>query len=630
MAALLATILAFSVLVSATELFDRNLAYSSPFLNTPQLSHDTRSLQARHLGFIKRQLSDTQSADGFKDAHYPTFYGGDSSDSPFIYSGGINFTHSVASGDPVDDSVLLWTRAVPLGHPDQSIPVCVSFKIFDNAELEGRPLDSGDAFTSYDVDFTLKVEAKHLKPDTAYWYQFANCANAANVSPVGTTRTISSPDTPAHLVNGGKPLTFAVFSCARYQDAGHITCCTTGYFNAYGVAAHDTSADIFVHLGDYIYESLGDGYDIPLRHSPETSLNFCRAPIGRETLGRELATIEDYRGRLNQYRTDVSLVAAHQKAPWIAVCVALVLTDHWQDRKLAAVRAYHEWMPIRQVDPDDKLRVWRNFQFGKLLDLTMLDTRPSAYQLARANGDGSQNVGLTTAYIPFIGSIADEEDRSLMGLNQEAWLYSTLSASKKRGAIWRVIGTFMPMGDSHANWVSDLAPCGTATDNVAGPNDTITYDPLTGAGAIGVEFAGTAVSSTSTFGAGISPRAADEISRRYVQENDDLQWSEGSYRGFFTLTLNTTTATATYYAMRNVSSANLDAFASAIFVVKAVRAAVRECLTAWFNSALQGRPSLTDGLIIAGAQVASLRSSRRLLQQHAAFVGVKLLQRPRQ
>lgn len=45
------------------------------------------------------------------------------------------------------------------------------------------------------------------------------------------------------------------------------------------------------------------------------------------------------------------------------------------DRKLAAVRAYHEWMPIRQVDPDDKLRIWRNFQIGKLLDLTMLDTR---------------------------------------------------------------------------------------------------------------------------------------------------------------------------------------------------------------------------------------------------------------
>ncbi|KAI0372865.1 hypothetical protein BV20DRAFT_990204 [Pilatotrama ljubarskyi] len=569
MFSLLAASLAFSIFADATELFDRNLAYSSPFLNTPQLSHNTRALRARHLSFVKRQLSDTQSADGFTDEHYPTFYGGDFSDSPYIYSGGVNFTHSVASGDPFHDSVLLWTRAVPLGLPDQSIPVCVSFKVFDNPELAGRPLASGDAFTSYDVDFTLKVEAKNLKPDTAYWYQFADCTNPANASPVGSTRTISSSDTPAHLVNGGKPLTFAVFSCARYQD---------GYFNAYGVAAHNTSADIFVHLGDYM------------------TPNPTRAPIGRETSGRELATIEDYRGRLNQYRTDVSLLAAHQKAPWIA-------DDHevadqaWKagtadsndtslgcsfspsgacftDRKLAAVRAYHEWMPIRQVDPDDKLRVWRNFQFGKLLDLTMLDTR----QYDRDITDPCSDIGTV------VGSIANEEDRSLMGPSQEAWLYRTLSASKGRGATWRVVGqqivftqlelttgceetdawdgyranrnrvldhlydnqisnTIILAGDSHANWVSDLA--------------------------LGVEFAGTAVSSTSTFGAGISPRAADEISRTYVQENADLQWSEGSYRGFFTLKVDTTTATATYYAMRNVSSANLDAFTSATFVVEA-------------------------------------------------------------
>ncbi|KAI0748329.1 PhoD-like phosphatase-domain-containing protein [Daedaleopsis nitida] len=579
--------LAFGALAGATVLFDRNLAYSSPFANAPHLSHNTRSLQARHVEFAKRQLGNTESSDGFTDEHYPTFYGGDFSNSPFIYNGGINFTHSVASGDPFDTSVLLWTRAVPIGAtlPDQSVPVCVTFQIFDNEDLSGDPIDTGSAFTSYDVDFTLKVEAQNLEPDTHYWFQFADCTNSSSVSPVGATRTISSPDTAADQVNGGVPLTFAVFSCSQYQQ---------GYFNAYGVAAHNTSAEIFVHLGDYIYESLGNG-----------------ASIGRQTLGRELATIADYRLRLNQYRTDASLRIAHEKAPWITVWDDHEVADNaWKagtadsndtsvgcsfspsgacftDRKLAAVRAYHEWMPIRQVDPDDKLRIWRNFQIGKLLDLTMLDTR----QYDRDITD--------VYYNTIVNSIADVTNRSLMGTEQEDWFYDTLSASLARGAIWRVVGqqivftqlnesggfdvdawdgyranrnrvldhlyngnisnTLILSGDSHANWVSDLAH----------PNDTTTYDPTTGQGAIGVEFAGTAVTSGSPFGSNVSPANADKQSQVLVSVNADLQWSEGSYRGFFTLALDPNQANATYYAMRNIKTPNLDSFASATFIVKA-------------------------------------------------------------
>ncbi|KAI0709471.1 PhoD-like phosphatase-domain-containing protein [Earliella scabrosa] len=572
MLSILIASVALGVATGATELFDRNLAYSSPFVNTPHLSHDTRSLKARHVDFVKRQqLDDTQSSNGFTDEHYPTFYGGDFSNSPWIYNGGINFTHSVASGDPWDTSVLLWTRAVPVGPPlpDQSIPVCVSFKIFNNPKLFGHPVDSGEAFTSYDVDFTLKVEAKRLKPDTRYWFQFADCTNSRTVSPVGATRTIPSPNTPANLVNRGKPLTFAVFSCSRYYN---------GYFNAYGVAAHNTSAEIFVHLGDYIYEDLGNG-----------------APIGRQTLGRELATIADYRQRLGQYRTDDDHEVADQA--WKAGtadsndtsvgCRFSPSGACFTDRKLAAVRAYHEWMPIRQVDPDDKLRIWRNFQIGKLLDLAMLDTR----QYERDITD--------LYYNTVISSIAAVNNRSLMGTAQESWFNQTLLASKARGAVWRIVGqqivftqldefgefdvdawdgyranrnrildylyghkisnTIILSGDSHANWVSDLAH----------PNDTTTYDPVTGHGAIGVEFAGTAVTSTSAFGAGIKPEDADRMSQTVVSVNPDLQWSEASYRGFFTLTLDPHKAVATYYAMRNISNPNLDSFVSATFIVKA-------------------------------------------------------------
>lgn len=576
-------------LACATKLLDRNLVYRSPFHELPEFSRDTNAIHTRFVGHAKRQLGD---ATVFNDEHYPTFFGSDFSNSPFIWTGGVTFTHSVASGDPLDDSVLLWTRAVPTSVadgstpvPDQSVPVCVTFKVFASSSLSGNPVSTGEAFTSYDVDFTVKVEATGLKPDTKYWYLFADCAKSASTSPVGVTRTISGPNTPVSQVNGGKDLSIAVFSCSQFQQ---------GFFNAYGFAAHNTSADIFVHLGDYIYESLGDG-----------------APIGRAVLGRELATIFDYRQRLAQYRTDVSLQFAHQNAPWITIWDDHEVADNsWKagtvdsndtaagcsfspsgacftDRKLAAVRAYHEWMPIRQVATDDKLRIWRNFQIGKLLDLTMLDTRNYDRDLT----DLSYNT-------EFVNTISSFPNRSMMGLAQENWLFDTLSTSKERGAVWRVIGqqvvfsqldfqgtfdldawdgyrasrarvldhieqnkidnTIILSGDSHANWVSDLAH----------PNDTTNYDPVTGKGGLGVEFAGTAVTSGSAFGVGIGPAAANAISRVLVANNTDLQWSEGSFRGFFLLTVNPSTLTATYFAMNNISNPNLDGFASAQFVVE--------------------------------------------------------------
>ncbi|KAF8879717.1 PhoD-like phosphatase-domain-containing protein [Infundibulicybe gibba] len=587
----------------ATFLLDRNLAYKSPFADHPQFSHDTGAIQKRHIQHARRQMP-VEDATPFKDEHYATFYGADFSNSPFVWKGGLNFTHAVASGDPFDTSVLLWTRAVPVESdgqlPDQSVPACVSFVIHTTPTLSGKPVDSGEAFTSYDVDWTLKVEAQGLKADTKYFFQFADCTNPKSVSPIGSTRTIPSPNTPANEVNGGNPLTLAVFSCSFWQN---------GWFNAYGVAAHNTSADIFVHLGDYIYE--------PIDGAPGIA-------IGRPVLGRELATIHDYRQRLAQYRTDQSLVDAHLKAPWITVCThqrsgvlpspltcdAIQVGDQgWKagtadsndstagctfspsgacftDRKLAAVRAYHEWMPIRQVDGDDKLRIWRNFQIGKLLDLTMLDTRHYDRDIT------------DLIYNTVVNTLANVNNRSTMGAAQEKWLADTLSESKARGAVWRIIGqqvlfsqldlggfinldawdgyranrarlvdhlynqeisnTVILAGDSHANWVSDLSHA----------NDT-NYDPITGHGAIGVEFAGTAVTSHSRFSDGPVPGPADDSSRQLVQINPELQWSEQFYRGFFTLTIDEKTMNATFFAMRNISFANLDHFQSAHFVVKA-------------------------------------------------------------
>lgn len=148
--------------------------------------------------------------------------------------------------------------------PDAATPVCVSFGVWTAQDVSGAPVDHGQAFTSAEVDWTVKVEAGSLSPDSTYYYRFADCTNNATVSVTGTTRTLPSPDStstafnvyrfhaewelirllaPADQVNGGKPITFAVFSCANYPY---------GYFNAYSYAAEKVNADIFIHLGDYV------------------------------------------------------------------------------------------------------------------------------------------------------------------------------------------------------------------------------------------------------------------------------------------------------------------------------------------------------------------------------------------
>ncbi|KAH8823526.1 PhoD-like phosphatase-domain-containing protein [Flagelloscypha sp. PMI_526] len=551
--------------------YHRNLAYSSPFALSPELSL---------LEDIEARLTKRQSEDNiYNDQKYPTFYGADFAASPTVWSGGVNFTHS-GKGDPWDTSVILWTRAAPAnnGSPDPSVPICVWWRI--THDPSGDMLDHGEAFTSYDVDWTVKVEASNLSPDTKYVYQFSDCTNKDNSSPVGKTRTLPSPDAESSTINSGNPLTFSVFSCSQWQ---------AGYFNAYGIAAHNVSTDFYIHLGDYIYE-----YDNNQRNGDD---------IGRSVTGRECATIADYRERLALYRTDPYLLAAHEDGPWITVwddhevadntwkagtntsddtpegCQFSVSGACFTDRKWAAVRAYHEWMPIRQVDAGDMLRIWRNFQLGKLLDLTMLDTRIYDRDVTD---------------VIDIGPIADYENRSIMGTPQEKWFLDTLDESVSRGAIWRILtvatllidklvnydqwdgyranrgriydhlydndisNLVILAGDSHSNWVSDLS-----RPNASG------YDPITGQGAVGVEFAVTAVTSPSHFGNPVPIPQANAYASYLTKTNEDLQWAEVAYRGFYTLTLNAQYANVSYYCLNDINTPNLNAFACANFTVEA-------------------------------------------------------------
>ena len=209
-------------------------------LTTQQLSHNTLSIHKRNVDehLARRQTTD---ATEFNDVHYPGFYASDFSNVSAIFSLILLNTSSYAEPihleqwpgfhalsskwDPFDSSVILWTRTVPKSLdgttllPDKSLPACVSYRVYTSA-LSGKPVSSGESFTSYDVDWTVKVEATGLKPDTMYFFQFADCTNVQTVSPVGTTRLLNVRIFQAAVkhVNGGSPLTFALFSCSQYQS----------------------------------------------------------------------------------------------------------------------------------------------------------------------------------------------------------------------------------------------------------------------------------------------------------------------------------------------------------------------------------------------------------------------------
>lgn len=265
----------------------------------------------------------------------------------------------------------------------------------------------------------------------------------------------------------------------------------------------------------------------------------------------------------------------------------------FDQRKMNAVRAYFEWMPIRQVDMDDNLRIWRSFSIGKLLDLVMLDTR---------NYDRS----ITDLYwnTDYVHAISNDAGRSLMGPRQEHWFYNALSHSAARGATWRIIGSQIvfsrlnesaafgnanPLnydswdgymanknrtlnhlysnnignniflaGDSHASWVSDLVWLGAKP-----------YDKATGEGAIGVEFAGSAVTSPCPYGANISLATANNYSTILQQANDELQWQDLYYRGYYELHISGEQVVANFFGMPTVVSRNPWEISLANFTVKA-------------------------------------------------------------
>jgi alkaline phosphatase D len=328
----------------------------------------------------------------------------------------IRFDYGVASGDPLQDRVILWTHAKEGGANAASPNVTLDWEVATDAAFTAI-VSSGKVTAAQSAGYTAKVDATGLAAGKSYYYRFKS---GSNVSPVGQTRTL-----PA---NGVADVKLAVFSCANYP---------AGYFHAYSEAVK-AGAQYAIHLGDYIYEYAANGY-----------ASADAAKLGRVVQpATECLTLADYRARYAQYRSDPDLKQLHSSLPMIAVWDDHEVANNsfkdgaenhtegsegkFADRVAAALQAYHEWLPIRTPDMGNLRKIYRSFDFGQLLSLHMLETRLLAREKAIDVNDLLNPATAAATTAAFVSPT-----RQILGAEQQAWLSAGMKAS---GATWQVLG----------------------------------------------------------------------------------------------------------------------------------------------------------------------------------------------
>lgn len=456
------------------------------------------------------------------------------------------FAHGLASGDPLADAVILWTRVTPPVEPASGqapADVSVDWRVALDPELR-QVVAQGSAQTGAELDFTVKLDVRSLTPATTYYYQFT----AFGVrSAVGRTRTLPR--------GAAERARIAVVCCANYP---------AGFFNAYRLVAERPDLDFVLHLGDYLYEygngTFGDG----------ASLNRVPSP------DREAVTLEEYRQRHAQYKTDPDLQEAHRQHPFIVIWDDHEVANNayrdgaanhqadtegeWAERKAAALRAYFEWMPVRAPDPGDLQRIYRSFSVGDLLDLLLLDTRHERDARVASNCDAALK----------------DPGRALLGTAQEDWLLAALAASQSRGARWRLLGqqvmfaqlsdvakgcvtqpdqwdgypvardrlltalvggvdnVILLTGDAHSSWAFDIA---------VEPFTPEGYAAATGAGSVAVELVAPGVTS---------PGPEGQV-QELMATHPHLKFVDLQRRGYLLLDLTAERVQAEWYFMLTVT-----------------------------------------------------------------------------
>ena len=368
-------------------------------------------------------------------------------------TGVYQFTEGVASGDPRDTSVVFWTRCTRTDGTTADVPV--SLQVSTTADFAAL-IGEADLTASATYDFTVRVKVTSLPAATPLFYRFVA---AGDTSVTGNSRTMPAAGTSVDQMK------FAWFTCQDWS---------INHWGAMSLLAAE-ELDFIVHVGDYIYETVGASFQAGMAESAHTALTF---PDGT-TLGTTVyaTSLDDYRYLYRTYRSDPRLRTLHQQWPLVAIWDDHEFSDDcWQDhqtytnanlqqtdRRRAANQAWIEYMPIDFGDVSfdasnaayDNLRIYRDFQFGDLMHLVMTDERlyrndhvvPEA-AIAEAQGhdpiNGSDSVGARYfVQQPVLASFEAADTQalgyvpSILGATQEAWWKTTLSGS---AATWKVWG----------------------------------------------------------------------------------------------------------------------------------------------------------------------------------------------
>jgi len=339
----------------------------------------------------------------------------------------LHFRHGVASGDPGATSLIIWTR-ITTDLPELD----VVWRIAADADFRNVTA-SGTVTATAARDWTVKPLVTGLQPGQVYYYQFSA---GGETSPAGRTRTLA--------VSGPGKLGIALASCSNYPF---------GHFNAYSAIARDEEVDFVLHTGDYIYEYGGAG-----GWGEETAAAIDRP----HDPPHEIVTLQDYRTRHAQYKSDEGSRAMHAAHPLLCCW-----DDHesannpwadgaqnhqpdsegvWETRRAASVQAYYEWMPIR--DPEagrSRLEFWRTYVFGDLATLVTLETRHTARDQQVDYEAWRSKLNTPEDYEHFRTAVIADPSRAMLSPGMEDDLKTALAGSRELNQSWRLIGNASPI-----------------------------------------------------------------------------------------------------------------------------------------------------------------------------------------